>query len=140
MKYAMLAACALLLFSNASVAEQKQVLGDWDVHYIAFNSSMLDKQVARQYQLVRSKYNGIINISVLDSATQKAQPVSIMGHATNLLGVKKRLSFKQITEGTAIYSLAQLGFYNEESYRIELTIRQGNEQQILNFKHKFYVD
>jgi hypothetical protein len=57
-----------------------------------------------------------------------------------LLGVKKRLSFTQITEGTAIYSLAQLGFYNEESYRIELTIRQGNEQQILNFKHKFYVD
>ena len=139
----MLRICLFLLISLAATnasAEQKKVLGPWDVHYIAFNSSILTPEVARQYQLRRSKYNGIINISVLDSSSQKAQSVSIMGHATNLLGVKKTLSFKEVTEGLAVYSIAELGFSNEETYRIHLTIRKGNESQTLKFNHKFYVD
>ena len=40
----------------------------------------------------------------------------------------------------AIYSIAELGFANEETYRIDLTIRRGNESQTLKFNHKFYVD
>ena len=121
-------------------AEQKAELGLWDVHYIAFNSDILTPEVARQYQLRRSKYNGIVNISVLDKDTKEAQSVSILGHATNLIGVRKTLDFSEVKEGKAIYSIAQLGFSNEETYRIEISIRHGNLSETLKFTHKFYVD
>lgn len=130
----------LTLSCQFCYAEQKVELALWDVHYIAFNSDILTPEVARQYQLRRSKYNGIVNISVLDKDTKKAQSVSIMGHATNLLGVRKTLDFSEIKEGSAIYSIAQLGFSNEETYRIEISINHGNVSETLKFTHKFYVD
>ena len=133
-------ALTLLLLPSTGLSEQKKVLGPWDIHYIAFDSVILTKEVARQYQLRRSKYSAVVNISVLNSDDQKAQSVAIVGSATNLLGVKKKLSFKQVKEGTAIYSIAELSFANLETYRIKLNIQQGNEQQVLEFEHTFYVD
>ena len=44
----MLRICLFLLISLAATnasAEQKKVLGPWDVHYIAFNSSILTPEV-----------------------------------------------------------------------------------------------
>ena len=51
------------------VAEQKKTLGNWDIHYIAFNSTFLTPDVARAANLSRNKTNAIINISVLDKST-----------------------------------------------------------------------
>lgn len=129
-----------LLLSFSGSAEQKQELGSWEVHYIAFTSTFLTPQVAKEYGLVRSKYNGIINISVLDRQDKSAQSVVLTGEAKNLLGVIKQLKFKQITEGQAIYYLAVLPFSDQEQYRISININNGIEQKTLKFQHKFYAD
>jgi hypothetical protein len=129
-----------LLLSFSSNAEQKQELGSWEVHYIAFTSTFLTPQVAKEYGLVRSKYNGIINISVLDRQDKAAQSVILTGEAKNLLGVIKQLKFKQVTEGNAIYYLAVLPFSDQEQYRISIDINNGLEQKTLKFQHKFYAD
>ena len=129
-----------LLFSYPVNAEQKRELGSWDVHYIALNSTFLTPQVAKQYGIVRSKFNGLINISVLDRKDQTAQSVVLTGEAKNLLGVIKKLTFKQVTEGKAIYYLAVLPFSDLEQYRISIDINDGLEQKTLKFQHKFYAD
>lgn len=121
-------------------AEQKEVLGKWDVHYIALNSTFLTPEVAKQYAIVRSKFNGLINISVLDTETKLAQSVVMTGEAKNLLGVVKQLIFKQVIEGKSIYYLATLPFSDQEQYRISVTINDGLEQKTLKFQHKFYAD
>ncbi|MFT6897162.1 MAG: hypothetical protein ACJA13_001568 [Paraglaciecola sp.] len=121
-------------------AEQKQLLGSWEVHYMALNSTFIPPAVAKEYAIVRSKYNGLINISVLDKHSKEAQGVVIKGSARNLLGVKKELGFTQVTEGQAIYYLAVLPFSDQENYRFEISISDGLEQQTLEFQHKFYVE
>jgi hypothetical protein len=128
------------MFSSQVNAEQKQVLGSWDVHYIALNSTFLTPEVAKQYGIVRSKFNALINISVLDRQDKTAQSVILTGDARNLIGVVKKLTFKQVTEGKAIYYLAVLPFSDLEQYRISIDINDGLEQKTLKFQHKFYAD
>jgi len=123
-----------------SRAEQKQDLGDWEVHYIALNTTFLTPQVAKSNGIVRSRYNALINISVLDRQNKQAQSVVLTGQAKNLLGVVKTLSFKQIKEGKAIYYLAALPFSDQEQYRFTLQINDGQKQENLKFQHKFYAD
>lgn len=129
-----------LLFSYSANAEQKQELGSWEVHYIALNTTFLTPQVAKKYAIVRSKFNGLINISVLDRQDKTAQSVILTGEAKNLLGVIKPLAFKQVIEGEAIYYLAVLPFSDQEQYRISVAINDGLKQKTLKFQHKFYAD
>ncbi len=117
---------------------QYQKLGDWTVHYIAFPSTFIQPQIASNYGLERSNYKGIVNIAVMKDDV--AQKVSLSGSARNLLGNSQELEFKEIVEGTAVYYLAQFKYRNEEIYRFEVTIRQGNQAQTLSFKQQFYVD
>jgi hypothetical protein len=130
----------MLIFSSQANAEQKQVLGSWDVHYIALNSTFLSPDVAKKYGIVRSKFNALINISVLDREEKSAQSVILTGEAKNLMGVVKKLKFKQVKEGKAIYYLAVLSFSDLEQYRISINISDGLEQKTLKFQHKFYAD
>ncbi|MFT5806251.1 MAG: hypothetical protein ACI9LG_000504 [Moritella dasanensis] len=135
----LLLSLTLLCSANAS-AEQMQKLGDWDVHYIAFPSTFLTADVASTYDINRSKYLGIINISVLDSDTQKAQAVTMTVTARNLLGNIRELEVREIREQNAIYYIAEVPHRNEETYRIKATLNSGNQTQELKFQQKFYVD
>lgn len=128
------------IFTLPSNAEQKVALGTWDVHYMALNSTFLTPQVAQQYGIVRSKFNGVINVSVLDKQSQKAQSLVVSGQAKNLLGVVKELTFKEVQEGEAIYYLAVLSFSDQERYRITLGLNDGSNKQEFTFEHKFYAE
>ncbi|KXO11137.1 hypothetical protein AKG98_511 [Moritella sp. JT01] len=129
-----------LLVSAAANAEQMQKLGNWDVHYIAFPSTFLTPDIASDYDIDRSKYLGIINISVLDSDTLKAQAVTMTVTARNLLGNIRELEVREIREQDAIYYIAEVPHRNEETYRIKVTLTSGNQTQELKFQQKFYVD
>lgn len=134
---------ALLLFAAVASpvqAEQKKQLGPWDVHYIAMPSTLIEPAIASTYKIERSKFNGLVNISVLNSSDQKAQQVTLSGSAKNLLGQQKTLNFTQVVEGEAIYYLAQLPYRNEERLSFVIDIRQGNQNEQLKFEHTFYVE
>jgi hypothetical protein len=130
---------ALLSFN--SHAEQKITKGNWDIHYIAFPSSFIQPEIAKQYQLQRSKYLAVINISVLDNKdNDKAQNAYVSGMAKNLLGQRTKVDFVKVTEGEATYYLAQLKYDNEEIYNFEIDVQQGNKTETIKFSQKFYVD
>lgn len=130
--------CLVLSFS--STAEQKKQLGNWDVHYIAFPAPLLTPEIATQYKLQRSKYNAVVNISVLDKNTQHAQKVAISGIAKDLQGRQQALQFSEITEGDAVYYLAQLPFRHEQRFSFSINIVSGNQSEQLTFDQTFYVD
>lgn len=132
---------ALLVTTAPAHAEQMHKMGNWDVHYIALGSTFLTPKVAKTYGLVRSKYNGIINISILKrDKGGKAEQVSIQGTAKNLVGNTKKLQFKEITEGESVYYIAQLSYSNEETFSIEITMRQGNREERFTFSETFYAE
>lgn len=136
--------CALLfvssLFTTTAQAEQKQQIGPWDVHYIAFNATFLTPDIAKNYGIVRSKYNAVVNISVLDKNSLQAQKLGIKGTATNMLGQQQQLAFKEVVEGDAVYYLATMSFRNDEHFNFNIELVQGNQQHQLKFGQVFYVD
>ena len=141
MKIYLLAASLVIgLFLSPVHAEQKKVLGPWDVHYIAFDSTMIDAKIAQSYQLQRSKYQAVLNISVLKSSDQKAQQVRISGTATDLTQKQIELSFREVKEGDAIYYLAQVPVHDQKHLNFKLDIWQGTENQKLEFSQVFYID
>lgn len=54
-----------LLLALPAMAERKHSVGEYDVHYIAFNSGFLQPDIAAAAGLVRSKTQGVVNIAVL---------------------------------------------------------------------------
>ena len=138
--YLLAASLILALFVHPLQAEQKKVLGPWDVHYIAFDSTMLDAKVAQSYQLQRSKYEAVLNISVLNSKDQKAQQVRISGTATDLTQKQIELTFREVKEGDAIYYLAQVPVHDQKHLNFKLDIGQGTENQKLEFSQDFYTE
>ncbi len=130
-----------IALANAN-AENMKKLGNMNVHYIAIGSTFLTPEIAKLYDIQRSRYNGLINISVLDNSKQgtPAKRVSITGKAKNNVGQSKKIEFQEVTEGSSIYYLAQVRYDNEETIHFDLTINDGIEIQHLTFSQKFYVD
>ncbi|MCP9337361.1 DUF4426 domain-containing protein [Stutzerimonas xanthomarina] len=129
-----------LLFTLPAVAERKHSIGEYDVHYIAFNSGFLQPEIAAAAGLVRSKTQGVVNISVLKSGKPTAAQVS--GTVKNLLGQDYPLSFKQLKEGEqAIYYLAQFPFDSQETLRFNLNVQPAGAAAIsFDFSQEFFPD
>jgi len=121
-------------------AEIKKTLGDWEVHYIAFNSTFLTPEIARANNILRSSKSAVVNISVLNRQSKDAQEVEMTGTARNLLGTTKTLNFTQVNEGDAIYYLASVPFSHKEVLRFDINIKQGRVQQNLKFQQTMFVD
>jgi large exoprotein involved in heme utilization and adhesion len=129
-------------FTGNSHAENMKKLDTMNVHYMAIGSTFFTPEIAKAYGITRSRYNGLVNISVLDNTKEgtPAKTVSISGKAKNNLGQFKTLEFKEVKEGDAIYYLAQVSYNDEETLHFTLNIFDGKEQQQLKFSQKFYVD
>ena len=127
---------------SAANAENMQKLGSMNVHYMAIGSTFFTPEIAKAYGITRSRYNGLVNISVLDNTKtgNPAKTVSISGQAKNNLGQFKSLEFTEVKEGDAIYYLAQVNYNDEETLHFTLTINDGSQQQTLKFSQKLYVD
>ena len=128
-----------LCLSLPAIAERKQSFGDLDVHYIAFNSSFLQPEIASAAGLSRGKKQGVVNISVLKAGQPAAAVVS--GEMRNLLGQIHSLRFKQVSEGEAIYYLAQFPIEQQEMLRFSLKIQtDGGTTHNLDFNQEFFPD
>ncbi|WP_217475997.1 DUF4426 domain-containing protein [Stutzerimonas stutzeri] len=129
-----------LLLALPAMAERKHSVGEHDVHYIAFNSSFLQPDIAAAAGLVRSKTQGVVNVSVLKSGKPVAAQVS--GSVKNLLGQDYPLTFKQLKEGDeAIYYLAQFPFESREVLRFNLNVKPSGAAPInFDFTQEFFPD
>ncbi|MGL4838752.1 MAG: DUF4426 domain-containing protein [Shewanella sp.] len=124
-------------------AEQKETVGNFDIHYMALASTFLTPSVAKSYGIERSSYKGIINIAVLDTnkSGSPAVPVAISGVAKNLLDARITLTFREIREGDSIYYIAEVPHRDEQEIHFDIAIKHSNELNTnLKFKQKFYID
>jgi len=132
-----------LAFVGNVSAEQKQKVGNFDIHYVAFGSTFLTPSIANSYGIKRSSYTGIINVSVLDTSQEGNPPVAveISGIANNLLDARINLEFREIREGDAIYYVAEVPYRDDQEINFKLAIKYQNKLNTqLKFKQKFYVD
>ena len=131
-----------IAFATVSNAENMKKMNDINVHYIALSSTFLTPEIAKAYGIERSRYKGLVNISVLDN-TQEGKPsktVIINGKARNDVGQIKSLDFTEVVEGDAVYYLAQVSYTNKETIYFDINITDKGKQHNLKFSQKFYVD
>ncbi|MEZ8825554.1 DUF4426 domain-containing protein [Vibrio amylolyticus] len=137
----------VLLFSTllamTASAGQFKTIKNVEVHYSAFNSTFITKEIATSYNLKRNGYSAILNISVLDNslAGKPAITAKVSGSARNLIGQTRQLTFREVKEADAIYYLAEFPISNEENLTFNIDIHAGNSGAgPLTFSQKFYVE
>jgi len=133
---------SILAFSSLSIrAEQLLKTERHNIHYNAFNSSMLSPETASQYNIQRSQSLGVINIAVLDK-TDKAVTAFIEGHTKNSLAQQNKLNFKKVTEGKAIYYIATFEFIDKSNVTFNFYVVPEGEKlsTTLSFSQQFFKE
>ncbi len=116
------AATLLLLTSEMAAAEQLED-DNYVVYYSAFNSTVITPEVAKAYELNRSRQRGLLNISVqrkMPDGKYKPVVAQLKGFTGQLGGSEIPLDFKLITEGDAVYYLAE--FFIDEGDRLNFDV------------------
>ncbi|WP_242634500.1 DUF4426 domain-containing protein [Marinobacter salicampi] len=130
---AALATLLMLTMTGRASAESKD-FGEHVVHYSIFPSGFLRPDVASQYNLNRSRSLGVVNISIMEKQEDGTlAPVGgqVEGQVLNDVRQGKFLGFRRVTEGDAVYSLAQFQYRPGEMLTFQLTVRpQGSSREL----------
>lgn len=132
------------LLPALATAEQSKTFGDYTVHYSAFTTDQLTPEVAKQYQIPRSKNRAMVNIAVLKATKNIAlgTPVKarITGASKNLVEQLRNLQLREVIEGDAIYYIAETPVISGETLKFSFQITPAGEAASyqLNFEEQFY--
>ncbi|PSW07811.1 DUF4426 domain-containing protein [Photobacterium rosenbergii] len=138
--FALFISCLSVSFS-ASAGQFKDI-ENLEVHYSSFPSTFLTPEVASTYNIQRSRYSAVINVTVLkkDQEGKPAVAAVLNGQAKNLLGTVKNLSFREVREGNAIYYIAEIKHANEERFSFSIDVSHNGTRGNIEFDQTFYVD
>ena len=125
--------------------EQKQEFGPYEIHYIALPATVLQPEIAKKFDVVRSKTSGFVNISVFktleDGSRQTLSPF-IRGSVSNSFQQKRPLEFSRHYEGDAVYQLANFWYSQGETMTFNLEIlADPNDRPItMKFSQALFPD
>lgn len=116
--------------------ERKETFGDVTVHYNTFNSTFLTPDIAKAAELIRSKNQGVINVSVIKDG--KPQIASVTGTVKDLTSNSVALKFRQVTEQGTIYYIAQYPVPQQETRTFEIKVQNGDKINTINFNQELF--
>lgn len=136
---------ALLLFACAIWAENSTSIPGYTIHHNAIPTASLDPKVANQYGIQRSKYRGMLNVSVIKNApnsTGKSIDAIVMANATNIRGQLISIPMRKITEGDAIYFIGEFKIADQETLNFDLQVKPKGETRFYKAKlsQQFFID
>ncbi len=117
-------------------------IGDHVVHFSAQSTDQLPPEVARAYNIVRSKNRAMLNVSVLQASDGSAVVANVSVKTVNLTGQLKNVTMRQIDEGDAIYYIGEVAIANRETlvFDISVTPDGSNQSSDVRFKREFFTD
>ncbi|MDH1259888.1 MULTISPECIES: DUF4426 domain-containing protein [Pseudomonas] len=134
----LLTAClsASAMAADVIKGERKETFGDITVHYNTFNSTFLQPDIAKAAELIRSKNQGVINVSVVKDG--KPLIASVTGTIKDLTSNSVALKFRQVTEQGAIYYIAQYPVPQQETRTFEIKVQNGDKINTINFNQELF--
>lgn len=126
----------LALPALAADNPREKVFGDITVHHSVFNSTFVQPATAQATGLVRSKNQGVINITVLKAGKPSAANVS--GTVSDLTSRKRNLTFNQVTDQGAVYYLAQFPVEQQEILTFSITVGSGDANNTFSFNQEVF--
>ena len=117
-------------------------IGEHVVHFSAQTTDQLPPEVARAYNIVRSKNRAMLNVSVLRATDNVAVAADVAVKAVNLTGQLKSITMRQIDEQDAIYYIGEVAVANRETLIFDISVMpQGvATSSEVRFKRQFFTD
>jgi hypothetical protein len=117
-------------------------IGEHVVHFSAQSTDQLPPEVARAYNLVRSKNRAMLTVSVIDESTNNATTAEVTVKTVNLTGQLKNVNMRTITEGEAIYYIGETPIANRETLIFDISIiPEGIDTATdVRFKRQFFTN
>ena len=122
--------------ADAISSTRQKTFGDITVYYNTFNSTFLQPEIAKGVELVRSKDQGVINVSVLKAG--KPYPAHVSGTIRDLTSEPEPLRFKQVTESGAVSFLAQFPVPQQETRIFDITVQAGGATNRFSFNQELF--
>ena len=120
-------------------------IGDHVVHFSAQSTDQLPPEIARAYNIVRSKNRAMLNVSVLEEATGLPVTANVTVKTQNLTGQLKNVTMREIKEPgdiVAIYYIGETPVANRETLIFDISVVPEGKTTASNvrFKRQFYTD
>jgi len=139
----------LLAFASSVMADSEneyQTNDGYVIHYNALNTGFLEPGIAVQYDITRSKTQGMLNVSVRKSSEKKfaltqAVKATVTVKAVNL-PLEGPIKMKEVPDGDATYYIGVFRIIDGEWWKFTITVdpeMQGNKHEI-TLKQQFFVD
>lgn len=117
--------------------------GPYTVHFAALSTDQLAPEVAKAYNIVRSKNRALLNVSVVRKAegtTGTAVPARVEALVANDTGQVKDSNVREIREGQAIYYIADYAVSDGETLVFTLGVTPEGESSpfSMRFTRTFY--
>jgi uncharacterized protein DUF4426 len=125
--------------------EGSKDFGDYVIYFNAMNTDQLKPEIAREYEIVRSKSRAMLSVSIHkkgDNGQTTAVTGAVAASAVNLNGQLKTMTLREIKEGEAIYYIGELAITDGEVliYTIDATPSNDPSRYTVRFKKQFFVD
>ena len=138
-------AAAALVSQLPVMAENSTQAGQYTIHHNAFTADTLNPDVARAYGFQRSKYRGLLNVSVIKEqagTTGTSTPAAVDVDIVNLTGQKSRIPMREIKDKDAVYYMGEFPVYNRQTINFEIKVKpQGEaESHSLKMSQEFFTE
>jgi hypothetical protein len=126
-----------------AAATQAEKFGPYEVHYNAMPASDLRPEVAKTYNIERSRTRGLLTISVLKKNPMGiAEPVTakVGGNIVNQYSQLSSIDLREIREGNAIYYLGEFRVAPPDTLRFSVQVTPDGEKRAYNleFRKQFF--
>ncbi len=124
-------------------------IGDYIVHFSAMTTDQLTPEIARQYNIVRSKNRAMLNVSIIREADGTPVEGTVNVKTVNLTGQLKNISMRKVEEGNpdsdefvGIYYIGDTTVANRETLVFDISVTPEGESSAseMRFKRQFYSD
>ena len=117
-------------------------IGGHVVHFSSQSTDQMPPEVARNYDIVRSKNRAMLTVSVIDGSTNQPVSAEVSVKTVNLTGQLKNVAMRTITEQQAIYYIGETPVSNRETLVFDITVKpQGvSKSSDIRFKRQFFTN
>lgn len=117
-------------------------IGAHVVHFSAQSTDQLPPEVARAYNILRSKNRAMLNVSVIRKADNVPVTAAVTVKTVNLTGQLKNVTMRQIDEQDAVYYIGETPVANRETLIFDISVLPEGEERAsdVRFKREFYTD
>jgi hypothetical protein len=136
--------CLVLAAPLSVIADTTEVDG-YTIHHNAFTTDTLNPAVAKAYGLQRSKFRGMLVVTVLkheEGHTRSSVPARVETKSVNLSGQAVRMPMREVKEQKAIYYITDFPVHNDETknFVIDVTPQGSGKRFTARMSQEFFTE